>query len=113
MDIDLVSIESESIDVPIEEGGATTRSSQGQSQLSERKRKKTSHVWRYFTELPIGNDEIAKAECNKCGTTYNSSTKCGTGSMLKHLQGCLIYSDQDITQLFLSHKNSAFCTSWR
>ena len=96
MDIDLVSIESESIDVPIEEGGAPTRSSQGQSQLSERKRKKTSHVWRYFTDFPMGNDKIAKAKWNRCGVTYSSLTKCRLASMLKHLQGCLINHDQDM-----------------
>ena len=66
------------------EDDAATMISEGTSQSGKKKRKKTSKVWNYFTELPLGKDKVQKAKCNKCGTVYNSSSKCGTGSLQKH-----------------------------
>ena len=49
--------------------------------LVQKKRMKTSDVWNYFVELPIGVDKKKKAKCSRCGAVRVAGTKNGTGSM--------------------------------
>ena len=44
----------------------------------------TSCVWNTFEDLPVGLDNIKKAECKKYGYECSSDTKNGTRNMLKH-----------------------------
>ena len=103
MEIDLESLECESVDVPIEMDNAISQ--EGTLEFGEKKWKKTSNVWKFFTELPLGSDKIPKAKCNRCGSVYNSVAKNGTGSLLKHLQGCLANVNHDVSQMLLNRQS--------
>ncbi|KAK9148767.1 hypothetical protein Scep_007524 [Stephania cephalantha] len=45
----------------------------------QRKRKKTSHVWRHFEELPKGIDGRKMAKCKYCKLEYIHDSKFDTG----------------------------------
>ena len=60
MEIDLESLECESVDVLIEVDN--TISQEGTSEVGKNKRKKTSNVWKFFTELLLGSDKLTKSE---------------------------------------------------
>ncbi|XP_024029605.1 zinc finger BED domain-containing protein RICESLEEPER 2-like [Morus notabilis] len=67
MEIDLESIESQSVDVEVEEidGSSFNTQTQG-AELQKRKRKLTSKVWSHFVHLPLGPDKKLKAKCKHC-----------------------------------------------
>ncbi|KAK9126722.1 hypothetical protein Scep_015568 [Stephania cephalantha] len=51
----------------------------------QRKRKKTSNVWRHFEELPKGIDGRKRAKCNYCKSEYIHDSRFGTGNLQRHI----------------------------
>ena len=84
----------------------TTQTSTGtttEKGKSNRKRQKTSIVWKYFTELnekyPDGKK---RAACNIYGIKYICESSHGTGNMHTHMENCVKKDHGDIGQLLLS-----------
>jgi len=98
MDCDSESVE-QTVDVSIEEVSA------------KRKMTKTSDVWNYFVELPVGVDKKQKAKCSRCGAVRVAGTKNGTGSMKKHLEECIQRSNEDSGQMLLTKSCGALTLS--
>ena len=42
----------------------------GTREVSSHKRKKTSRCWLSFKQLSVGDDQIERAKCTKCGAVY-------------------------------------------
>ncbi|PRQ44247.1 putative transcription factor/ chromatin remodeling BED-type(Zn) family [Rosa chinensis] len=71
-----------------------------------RKRKKTSHCWISFKELPVTEDQIESAECIKCRAVYKCDSITGTCSILRHHDTC--YSSSNVVSPQSSTRSSKF-----
>ena len=82
----------------------TTQTSTGttiEKGKSNRKRQKTSIVWKYFTELNEKYlDGKKRAACNICGIKYICESSHGTGNMHTHMEKCVKKDHGDIGQFF-------------
>ena len=107
MEIDLESIESQSIDVEVEEVDGSSFTTKGTEKALKRKRKLTSFVWRHFKMLPLGEDKKQRAKCIKCGSEYLADSKYGTGNLKRHLDTCLKTSYQDMGQILIAQESGA------
>ncbi|KAI0489235.1 hypothetical protein KFK09_029077 [Dendrobium nobile] len=56
--------------------------------------------------LPVGNDGKQRCKCKKCGSTYLSDSKNGTGNLRRHIQNCKKRDSHDIGQLILQSNTS-------
>ncbi|KAI0530712.1 hypothetical protein KFK09_000260 [Dendrobium nobile] len=79
----------------------------GSGIAQKKKRRLTSNVWGHFEMLPLAKDGKQRCKCKKCGATYLSDSKNGTGNLRRHLQNCKKRSSQDIGQLILQSNSSA------
>ena len=60
----------------------------GTSEVSAHKRKKTSRCWLSFKQLSVGDDQVERAKCTKCGAVYKCDKATGTGSLIRHHDLC-------------------------
>ena len=74
----------------------------GTSEVSAHKRKKTSRCWLSFKQLPVGDDQVERAKCTKCGAVYKCDQATGTGSLIRHHDLCynkdIVVSPQSSTR---------------
>ena len=70
----------------------------------KRQRTPTSEVWGYFRKY-VNQDNVTKAQCNKCKIEYNASSKYGTENLWHHLETCL--KQRDVSQLILSQSQGS------
>ena len=84
MEIDFESIESQSMDIDVEEFDGSSLKSEGE-QVQRRKRKLTSKVWSHFEHLPLGPDKKLKAKCKHCNLVYFADNKYETNNLKCHL----------------------------
>jgi len=110
MEIDLESIESQSVDIEVEEidgSSLNTETKGAAAEHQKRKRKLTSKVWSHFVHLPLGPDKKLKAKCKHCNSVYLADSKYGTGNLKRHLVNCLKTSYRDIGQMLIAQEAGA------
>ncbi|PKU73906.1 alcohol dehydrogenase [Dendrobium catenatum] len=72
----------------------------------KKKMRLTSTVWGHYEMLPVGNDGKQRCKCKKCGATYLSDSKNGTGNLRHHIENYKKRDSHDIGQLILQSNTS-------